>query len=115
GVTVKSAAIRDRSEFRAANQAGGYVGVELGADAFADVDLDDFMVFGNDAARAKRFFAELFYKHIGAVLADSGNPPGSADDLIHDAFTQANAFEELVRAAEGVPRDAINIVALASI
>jgi len=31
-----------------------------------------------------------------------------------EAFTQRNAFDELVRAAEGVPRDAINIVRIAA-
>jgi hypothetical protein len=39
---------------------------------------------------------------------------GSGDELVRIAFTQANAFEELVKAAEGVPRDAINILSIAA-
>jgi hypothetical protein len=34
--------------------------------------------------------------------------------LLGAAFTQRNAFDELVKAAEGVPRDAINILRLAA-
>jgi hypothetical protein len=34
--------------------------------------------------------------------------------LIREAFTQRTAFDEFVRAAEGVPRDAINILLLAA-
>lgn len=116
GVTVKIAAIKDRSSFQAPSTVGGYVGIELGADAFADVDLDDFMVFGNDAERAKRFFMELLYRHVVAVLEEVGGTgaPRTSEELLREGFTQITAFEELVRAAEGVPRDAINIVALSA-
>jgi hypothetical protein len=37
--------------------------MEVGADAAADLDLDDFMVFGNDADKAKEFFRELLFRH----------------------------------------------------
>ena len=36
------------------------------------------------------------------------------DVLVNGIFTQKNAFDELVMAAEGVPRDAINIASLAA-
>jgi len=95
---------------------GDYVGIELGADASADVNLDDFMVFDNDAQRATRFFQELLFKHYRGALEANELATGlsSAVELVRYAFTQRNAFEEFVRAAEGVPRDAINVLSLAA-
>jgi hypothetical protein len=109
-VTVKIGAIEQRSEFSKQAGAGGYIGIEVGADAAADIDLDDFMVFGNDAEKAKDFFRELIYKHVRSLMIEAGDdPPPNANALISRAFTQQPAFAEFVRAAEGVPRDAINI------
>ena len=87
---------------------GEYIGIELGADAGGDVNLDDFMVFDNDANRAKQFFAALLFKHYRATEGLSPEDgPQSHDDFIHEIFTQITAFEEFVRAVEGVPRDAV--------
>jgi hypothetical protein len=94
---------------------GDYVGLELGADIGADLDLDDFMVFGMDEQKATSFFRELLYKHVSAALSESSQAPLSGEsDFIRTTFTQINVFLELVRAAEGVPRDAIYIVAIAA-
>jgi hypothetical protein len=41
------------------------------------------------------------------------NPPSDVASFIEETFRR-NAFPELVRAAEGVPRDAINVAALAA-
>ncbi|HEU4411745.1 MAG TPA: hypothetical protein VFS43_41260 [Polyangiaceae bacterium] len=117
-VVVKIAAIEQRSKFRNKGQAGDYVGIELGADMSADLDFDDFMVFNNDAEKAKIFFAELFYRHVKQFIDEQ--PEGTAQAIVSSSdfqskvFTQRNAFEELVRSAEGVPRDAINIASLAA-
>jgi hypothetical protein len=114
GVIVKIAAIEQRSRFKQEGDDGDYVGIEVGADAAADLDLDDFMVFGDDPDAAKTFFRELLYRHVRAeMLEDELEPPADARLFQRDAFTQRNAFDELVRAAEGVPRDAINIVRMA--
>jgi hypothetical protein len=117
-ISVKIGAIEHRSNFMLPIAGGDYVGIELGGDVTADLDLDDFMVFDNDSARSTAFFAELFTRHINAV---SGTAPGtslpafpSSAEFISRAFTQRNAFGELVRACEGVPRDAINIAILAA-
>ena len=117
GLTVKIGAIEQQSRFRAERPEGGHVGIEIGADVSADVDLDDYMVFGNDPNRAKVFFQQLLFRHVRAVLLSEGKTsdvPASADDFLRRTFTQGNAFEELVRAAEGVPRDAINVANLAA-
>lgn len=48
-------------------------------------------------------------------MEDEGHEaPADARAFQRAAFTQRNAFDELVRSAEGVPRDAINIVRLAA-
>ena len=107
GITLKVAAIEHRSNMSLRRQ-GEYIGIELGADAGGDVNLDDFMVFDNDANRAKQFFAALLFKHYRATEGLSPEDgPQSADDFIHEIFTQITAFEEFVRAVEGVPRDAV--------
>ena len=115
GITVKVGAIEHRSKFRIPTNNRGYVGIELGADATADVNLDDFMVFDNDADRAKEFFGDFLFKHFQAASeTKDGELPSSRTELIRRGFTQSNAFDEFVRAVEGVPRDAINIIALAA-
>lgn len=117
GVTVKIAAIEQRTHFRDQLDAGGYVGIELGADVSAAMSLDDFMVFGNDQEKAESFFASLLHKHVVAVLEADGHKFhgfSQPDTFLQAAFTQMNVFSELVRASEGVPRDAINIVAQAA-
>jgi len=112
GITVKIAAIEQRSNFKIGSH-GDYTGIEIGADASADVDLDDYMVFDNNADRALEFFQELLFKH---YASEAGAKPEfqDSDGLIQAAFTQRNAFEDFVRAAEGVPRDAFNVLSIAA-
>lgn len=117
GITVKIGAIEQRSNLRAETSDGTPVGIEVGADAAADIDLDDFMVFGNDAEKAKEFFRELLFRHVRSIAEEDGDTegvPASPHELARHAFTQRTAFDEFVRAAEGVPRDAINILMLAA-
>ena len=116
GITVKIGAIEQRSRFKLPTEEGDYIGLELGADVSADINLDDFMMFGNDAKRASGFFAELLFRHARSLL--TGTILGefeTAAQLQQSAFTQRNAFDEFVRAAEGVPRDAIQIIAIAAL
>ncbi|SUB01584.1 Uncharacterised protein [Pannonibacter phragmitetus] len=106
-VVVKIGAIEHRSLFYLPGERGEYVGLELGADISADINLDDFLVFESNQHRSLQFFKNLFYRHLqaGGDFADVK----SADQLVQLLFTQVNAFEELVRASEGVPRDALNL------
>lgn len=112
GITVKIAAIEQRTRLQLAGTSGDYVGIELGADASADVNLDDFMVFDYDALRATNFFRELLFRHYLSVAQDVGitDGPATSHQFVQVIFTQRNSFEELMRASEGVPRDAINIL-----
>lgn len=108
--TVKITAIEQQSNFRV--QSGqDNIGFELGADASATLALDDFMVFEQNEDYARDFFVNLFFKHLTAendvvVHVQGLNEP---KDLIKLGFTDVRAFDELVKAAEGVPRDAIYI------
>jgi hypothetical protein len=115
GVTVKIAAIEQRSRLLIPERTIGNVGLELGADLSAAINLDDYMVFDNDEAEAVRFFKKLVLKHVQAALEAEGvASPRTEAELISQGFTQANAFIEAVRACEGVPRDAIHLLSHAA-
>ena len=115
-LTLKIGAIEQRTNFRIADSNGGYIGLEVGADITANTNLDDFMVFDNDQVRASRFFESFIHKHLQKDLP-AGYLPGASPsrELLRQMFTQSsNAFGEFVRASEGVPRDAINILIIAA-
>lgn len=115
GISVKIAAIEQRTRFRIEDEVVGHIGIQVGADIATSLNLDEYMVFDNDESASIEFFRQLIFKHVNAVN-DQDNItlfPTSAG-FISTAFTQSNAFEELVRAAEGVPRDAINILGQAA-
>jgi hypothetical protein len=115
GITVKIAAIEQRSRFLIPDRAVGNIGLELGADVATAINLDDHMVFDNDEGTAVNFFQALVLKHVQAALeAENLVPPKSVEELLSVGFTQTNAFAEVVRACEGVPRDAINILSQAA-
>lgn len=114
-ITVVIAAIEHRSVMQLSSGAD-YVGIEIGADCAVSINLDDFMVFENDPARAKSFFRALLFNHYRSKPLEGGDDSDfdSEHRLISGAFTQTKAFEELIRSCEGVPRDAINILSIAA-
>lgn len=115
--TVKIAAIEQQSVFSVTTSDGQGIGIEVGADVSANLDLDDFMVFEQGSERARDFFQVLFHKHLTSGLEGTPRIDGLATsaDLVRLGFTDRRAFDELVRAAEGVPRDAINIAGKAAL
>jgi hypothetical protein len=114
GVVVKIAAIEKGSLFRVQLENGALVGIELGADMSANLVLDNYMVFENNKEKAKEFFASLFHKHLTAVDKEIKDHYVDPSLLVSEAFKDRRAFEQLVFASEGVPRDAINIAAIAA-
>jgi hypothetical protein len=115
GITVKIAAIEQRTRFLIPDQTVGNIGLELGSDIATALNLDDYMVFDNDETKAVAFFKKLVLKHVQAALEGRQVAvPATEGELISHGFTQINAFEEVVRACEGVPRDAINILSHAA-
>ncbi|MFE3182543.1 hypothetical protein ACFXKR_16995 [Streptomyces violascens] len=115
--TVKIAAIEQQTNFRTSLPSGAIIGLELGADIAANVSLDEFMVFEENRERSRDFFKSLFFNHLtfGAGHAEPVSGLNSPQDVIRQGFTDSRAFDELVRAAEGVPRDALNIAGKAAI
>lgn len=114
--TVKIAAIEQHTNFMTEVN-GQNIGIELGADMGAHVNLDDFLVYEGNEDRSREFFRGLFYKHLASV-GDSGQTVidglNGPSDVTRIGFTDVRAFDELVRAAEGVPRDALYIAARAA-
>jgi hypothetical protein len=115
--TVKIAAIQQQTRFRVQLPSGETIGIEVGADATANVDLDDFMVYEQNEERSRAFFRGLLFKHLTSGVEQDESIEGldREADLISLGFTDKRALDELVRAAEGVPRDAINIAAVAAL
>lgn len=110
-MVLKIGAIEHRTNLKKQIDNRQYIGLEIGADIYS-CNLDDYMVFNNNEAHALVFFRELLLKHINSLLHKNDKYINS-DDLISDLFTQDLAFQELVRASEGVPRDTFNILAQA--
>lgn len=108
GLTFKIGAIEHRSSFRQSIEDLNYIGIELGADA-STINLDEIMVFGNNHVSSLIFFRDLLLFRVNAILPEE-NRIKSSNELIKQLFTQENSFEELVLAAEGVPRDFFNIL-----
>ena len=110
---VHIAAIERRSVFRI-GEGSASIDIELGSDAAADINLDDYFVFKNNPSRSINFFQEMLFRHLLAVAGDQKLPFQTSDQFVATVFTQTPTFRELVRACEGVPRDAINILQLAA-
>lgn len=115
--TVKIGAIEQQSVFRTELPNGTMIGIELGADVTANVDLDEFMVFEQNEEQARRFFLGLVFKHLTAGVDSDERLAELAheQDLIRHGFSDVRAFDEVVRAAEGVPRDALNVLGRAAL
>jgi hypothetical protein len=112
-ITVQIAAIEFRSKFRI-DFNDMRVGLELGSDITADINLDDYFVYDVNAKTATEFFKDLLFKHLKAFAGHKGLLEKSGDEVISAVFSQDRVFSELVRASERVARDFINILQLAA-
>lgn len=121
-VSVRIASIPHRTQWRLLGaQPGDYTGLEIGAEIFPLLDLDEFVVFparsrAEQTERSTTFFKNLLFRHLSQALEGLGMPAlDSADQMVKLLFTQVTALQEAIRAAEGVPRDALNIVSRAAL
>ena len=77
-------------------------------------------VLGERRLAPREFFRTLFFKHPTTRVEEEEPADSAIDglrverDVVRLGFSDARAFDELVRSAEGVPRDAINIAAKAA-
>lgn len=109
-ITVKIGAVEHRTRLYQERPDGNGMGLEPTTDIKTDVRLDDYLLFDNDKQAAVNYFKDFIYRHVKGVCKEKGYPePSSSNKLVQVGFSQINAFEELVKAAEGVPRDAIHI------
>ncbi len=116
GICVKIGALERQSHFIETTGSGAeYVGIDLGADTAASLDLDDFLVFRADRSHALTFFSQLLYQHLVVLMSELGYEfiIKTAAEFREICFA-GQAFDELVRASEGVPRDALNVAGLAA-
>lgn len=120
-VTVRIGAIPHRSKWYIPGEQGQYLGIEVGAELFWLLDLDEFVVFpartsAEQARRSVKFFKDVIFRHLNYALATTGSDPlPDVPTMMSLLFTQVTALNELVRAAEGVPRDALNILGRAAL
>ncbi len=108
-ITVKIAAIEHRTNFSILKTKGEYIGLELGADIAADLNLDDFLVFDNSQKKAVEFISNLIFRHYKSQTIGELHFKDH-EQFVAGLFTQKPVFEEFVRAVEGVPRDALNLI-----
>jgi hypothetical protein len=111
--TVKIAAIQQHARFMVELD-GRRIGIEIGADMGANVNLDDFLVYEGSEDQSRAFFKGLFYQHLRSLDANLDGVISRDEDVIRKPFTDRRAFDELVRASEGVPRDALYIAGRAA-
>lgn len=120
-VSVRIAAIPHRTAWRLKREDGGYIGVEVGAELFPILDLDEFVVFParnkeEQTNRATDFYKRLLTRHLNQALKEQSSPLlENSDQMVRLLFTQMTALQELVRSAEGVPRDALLIASRAAL
>lgn len=116
-VTVKIAALEHQSTFTTRTESGTRIGFELGGDAFANLDLDDYYSHDRNPSTAAAFMGELLYRHLVAVLPAgylaTTHSIASADQLVTRLFDDHVAFTDLVRAGHGVTRDFLGMHTLA--
>ena len=93
------------------------VGLELGDDITADVDLDSVVFVDNDIKQLTGFFMALLQRHIGQVIPQVA--AASLEEFSRYVLTQRMAdghvFAELCHASSAVPRDFINVFRQATI
>jgi hypothetical protein len=116
-ITLKIASLEYRSQFSLRDD-GKIIGFELGADISANLDIDDYYVFDRNPRGITEIFATILFRHLepdlGPHLANNYGI-SSGDDFVNALFANHDVFQELVRAAEGVVRDLINIFTSAAV
>ena len=111
-IVLKISAVEYRVNLFLDDENHSRLGMELGADIFSEY-LDEYFVYDCHEKASLDFFKTLFYNHINSLL-EEGSKLTSHEEFVSVMFASEDAFLELVRASEGVPRDAIQILTHAS-
>jgi hypothetical protein len=114
--TLKIASLEHRSSFRT-RLGDKDIGLEVGADISAALDLDDYYVIDRNPSQVLAFYADILYRHLQVYLPSDHLRDkysiSSPVDFVSACFSSDDSFKEISRAAEGVVRDLINIFKLA--
>lgn len=112
-ITIKIASLEYRSQFISHLEDGRSFGIELGSDISASLDVDDYYIYDKSPAFVISAFGDILFRHLSSELPDKYlqtiHKVESSAQLQSKLFTERATFIELVRAAEGVARDLINI------
>jgi hypothetical protein len=112
-LVIKIGAVEYRTSFLIRNGIQP-TGMEVGSDIMANATTDDYFLYEVHPERVVDGFLDLLFKHIASQPIFSyireTYTLGSAYQLLQLLFDSPAAFEEMVRSAEGNPRDFINIV-----
>ena len=114
--TLKIASLEHRSSFRTRLNDSD-IGLEVGADISAGLDLDDYYVLDRNQNQVLSFYASILFRHLQIYLPrdylSDQYSINTSTDFIAACFSSEESFKEIARAAEGVVRDLINIFRLA--
>lgn len=104
---MKIGAIRLHSRFYTPRESER-IGFEIGADIFAELDMDMVLIYDKDKSAIERFYANLLCRHLklAQTIAIDGDSLAWLNKI---CFSSEKVFSELVRAAEGVPRDFLHL------
>lgn len=106
-ISFKIATIKFRTQFYIISK---NIGLELGADIFADIDLDISQMWERGLDASKSFFSGMLIKHLNFSIEKLNLGLGKITKInVFKIFTSNKAFIELVKASEGVPRDFLNV------
>lgn len=87
------------------------IGLELGDDIAADVNLDSIVFNGNDIKQIASFFVALLYRHMAIEIEEIWgiSVESFTEYLLGDRINNPRVLAELCHASGAVPRDFINI------
>ena len=111
-IVTKIASLEYRSSFYI-HSSQSSIGLEVGSDITANIDVDDYYVFDKNPIDISNFFSQIIYKHLLIDLPENylikNYNVNNETEFILKLFSSYETFNELVRASEGVIRDLINI------
>jgi Cdc6-like AAA superfamily ATPase len=120
GICLKLACVPGRTKLflpSAAGERRNPIGLELGDDITADVDLDSVVFVDNDIKQLTEFFIALLQRHIGASVPEVRDLTTEAFStyILNERLKDPRILAELCHASSAVPRDFINIFRQATI
>ena len=120
GICLKLACVPGRTKLflpAAAGERRTPIGLELGDDITADVDLDSVVFVDNDIKQLTEFFMTLLQRHIGVSVPEIRDLTIDAfsNYVLNERMNDPRILAELCHASSAVPRDFINIFRQATI